>query len=139
MQRKIYSAGATQGDEEMQAKAFLSSMAQLSPGRDQIGAAVWKMTGLPLLSLLKEKSAASPAALAGSQQQAAHLHLPWELQEMGHNIALPAQRAVWCQHEMPDLEMYHLHGISDTCFAFPDLSLCQEICTVVMLLRGMAQ
>lgn len=57
MQLKICSTGATQGDEEMRAKAFLHSVAQLSLGGDQIHAAVQKTTVLPLLNLLKEKSA----------------------------------------------------------------------------------
>jgi len=42
----------------MQTKAFLNSVAQLSLGRDRICAAAQKTTVLPLLNLLKEKSAA---------------------------------------------------------------------------------
>lgn len=42
----------------MQAKVLLDSMAQQSPGRDQVPAAAQKTTALLLLNLLQEKSGA---------------------------------------------------------------------------------
>lgn len=42
----------------MQAKAPLNSMAQQSPGRDQVPSAAQK-TALPLLNLLQEKAGAA--------------------------------------------------------------------------------
>lgn len=106
------STGATQRDEEMQAKAFLSSGDQLSLGKDKVLAAVQKTTALSLLNPLHSVdwleqpcgTWASPVrmlqpVLAGGKPQVVRNPLPWELLEKRHDI-LPCGNRQKCGDKM---------------------------------------